>query len=247
MNVERRTMSNHKKRRRNKSKSKSQTYLVHFLAPRRRIFYKVVWKALASTHCKMEHPQRKIVGSVELGIVLWVMDIVKNRALVACPKSGWNRDVSGWLPDAPFAWLSIRAKDGTDILKNISESELYTSIRSSTLSRSSTKTTMYPRSHSSRSTRMQLPAIRNAARFRSHYPVRKRTIPLNFREKWLTTKLSHLTPSPIQVDRIISRDSTRGEHFTNSSQEHSQKVFIYLEFKESKEKPMPQNYVPLDF
>jgi len=246
LNVERRTMSNHKKRRRNKSKSKSQTYLVHFLAPRRRIFYKVVWKALASTHCKMEHPQRKIVGSVELGIVLWVMDIVKNRALVACPKSGWNRDVSGWLPDAPFAWLSIRAKDGTDILKNISEAELYTSIRSSTLSRSSTKTTMYSRSHSSRSTRMQLPAIRNAARFRSHYPVRKRTIPLDFRENKVTTKPSHLSPSPIQVDRVISRDSTSGKHFT-TSQEHSQRVFIDLEFKETKENPMPQNYLPLDF
>merc|ERR1719193_432212 len=146
MNVERRTMSNHKKRRRNKSKSKSQTYLVHFLAPRKRIFYKVVWKALASTHCRVEHPQRKIVGSVELGIVLWVMDIVKNRALVACPKSGWNPDVSGWLPNQPFAWLSLRAKDGTAILKNISESELYTSVGLSSVSRSSSKTTMWPQS-----------------------------------------------------------------------------------------------------
>jgi len=81
----------------------------------------------------MDHPKRRIVGSVELGTVLWVMDIVKNRALVACPKLGWNRDVSGWLPDEPFAWLSIRAKDGTDILKDISELELYTSIRSSKL------------------------------------------------------------------------------------------------------------------
>jgi len=247
LKVERRTMSNPKKRWRNKSKSRSQTYLVHFLVPRRRIFCKVVWKALASTHCKMDHPQRKIVGSVELGIVLWVVDIVKNRALVACPKTGWNPDVSGWLPDAPFAWLSMRAKDGTDILKNISESELYTSIRSSTLSRPSGKKKMYARSHSSISTRMQRPAIHNAARSRSHYSGRKLAIPLDFRENKLTTKLSHLTPSPIQVDRVMPCDSTSGEHLTTSSREHSQKVFIDLEFKETKENPTPENYIPLDF
>jgi len=247
-NVERRAISNHTKWGRNKSESKTLTYIVHFLAPRRQFFYKVVWKALASTHCKMDHVQRKIVGSVELGIVLWVMDIVNNRALVACPKSGWNRDVSGWLPNQPFAWLSIRANDGTDILKNISESELYTSVRLSSLSRSSSKTTTYPRSYCWRKAGMKLPVIYSTEHFQSahsHYPGRKSATHNKLRQNEQSTKLSHLTPS--HVGRIGSCRPITRDTFTTSSLKHSQKVFIDLKFKETKENSLPKNCIPLNF
>jgi len=247
-NVERRAISNHTKLGRNKSESKTLTYIVHFLAPRRQIFYKVVWKALASTHCKMDHVQRKIVGSVELGIVLRVMDIVKNRALVACPKSGWNPDVSGWLPNQPFAWLSLRARDGTDILKNISESELYTSVGLSSLSRSSSKTTMWPQSYCPRKARMKLPGIYSTEHSRSaqsHYPERKSATHNKLRQSKQTTKLSHLTPT--HAGSIGSCRPTTRDTFTTSSLKHSQEVFIDLKFKETNENSFTKNYIPLNF
>jgi len=92
---------------------------VQFLIPQKLFFCTVVWKAVASTHYLVDHPQRMTVGAVELGTVLRVMDTVENRALVKCPSSGWSRHYTGWLPKQQFAWLTVRAKDGTDILKPV--------------------------------------------------------------------------------------------------------------------------------
>jgi len=252
-NVIRRTLSNHKKRRRKKSQSKSCTYLVHFLVPRRQVVCKVIWRALASTHREINHPKRKIVGSVDLGIVLWVMDIIKNRALVACPKSGWNRDVSGWIPNQPFAWLSIRAKDGTDILENVSVSELCKTVKSSSLSHSNSRTTTYPLWHTSRSTRTELPVIQGMELSRSHISTGNPAIHVDFREKQQITHkafidlefeeiknnsmLQNLIPLDLKVETALSEE-VDSQVMSSSISGTNSKVSL------SRSKTLADSYVP---
>jgi len=235
------TLSNHKKRRRWKSKSKSSKTLVHFLLPKRPMFCKVICRALASTHYGINNPQRKIVGTVGLGTVLLVMDIVKNRALVACPKSGWRPDESRYLPEQQFAWLSVQAKDGTQMLENLSESRLYTSIRSSSSTRSSTRraTTCPPLGFSCINGR--LPMIAQTEPPKS---ARKRVIHTDF-QKMQNTSFSYMAPSTMRLDR-----SPSSKHSTVSSlrskPKHSPHVFIDMEFEETKNNSVPQ-IIPLNF
>lgn len=236
------TLSNHKKRRRWKSKIKSCKTRVHFLLPKRLIFCKVIYRALASTHRKIDHPQRKIVGTVSIGTVLLVMDIAKSRALVACPKSGWNPDKSRWLPKQQFAWLSIQAKDGTKILENLCESLLYTSIRSSSSTLSSTRRATTCPSLGFPSIHGRLPTIPQTEPPRSG---KKRAIKPDFPRKQNTT-FSHLSPSPMRMDR-----SSTPKHSTVSSRmgksQYSPRGFIDMEFEETKKNTVPQNIIPLNF
>jgi len=240
--AKRATLSNYKKRRRWKSKSKSCKTLVHFLLPKRPSFCKVICRALASTHHGINHPQRKIVGTVALGTVLLVMDIEKNRALVACPKSGWNPDKSRWLPKQQFAWLSIQAKDGTQILENLCESRLYTSIRSSSSTRSSTKraTTCPPMGFSCMNGRLSVIPQTEPPR-----SARKRVIHPDFQKKQ-NTSFSYLSPSRMRLDRSpTSKHSTVSSY--KSKPKHSPRDFIDLEFEETKNNSVPQTLIPLNF
>jgi len=109
----------HKRRR--KRLSKTVKAWVHFLVPLKPIYYKALWRALASTHYKLDHPSRKIVGSVQLGTMLEVMDVIGNRAQVRCPISGWDHHDLGWLPEQAYAWVSIKSKDGRLILHPVEE------------------------------------------------------------------------------------------------------------------------------
>jgi len=238
--VKRGTISNHKKRR--KKKSQSILTRVHFLVPRRQAFYKVIWKGLASTHREIDHPERKVVGSVELGITVWVLHIIKNRALVACPHSGWNRDVQGWIPKQQFAWVSIRAKDGTYILESFSG--MSTSGRS-TISPSIRTAMSCPLPIVSRnSTRMNVPVVHSS---RSHISLPKPAIQLDFREKSTKENVSCVIPRYSFLSNRRKRnyyttpeDYSSVSSFTIKSQ-NTERTFIDLDFEEVKNNSKTDN------
>jgi len=232
----------------NKSSGKYRATLVHFLVPRRQVFYKVLWKALAATHCKIDHPERRVVGCVDFGIVLRIMDISSNRALVKCPKSGWTRHASGWLPNQEYAWISIRAKDGTSILEEVSNGRL----KDRSLSQCPSVRTTKSKASSTVTKKLRRESLSSTTSRSSQSLLRKPAVHLDFR--WDDPRWKHsqgTASSPILFDsRQRSRpiEHPRGSRasFHNFSQKSAHRTFIDLDFVETRALK-PKNFTPLNF
>jgi len=232
----------------NRSSGKSSSTVVHFLVPRMQVFYKVLWKALAATHCKIDHPERKVVGSVDFGIVLRIMDVCSNRALVKCPHSGWTRHASGWLPNQEYAWISIRAKDGTSILEEVSNVRP----KDRSLSQCSSMRTTKSKASSTVTKNLRRGSLSSTTSRPSRSSTRKQAIHLDFRCDDPRWEHSQGTASlPILFDRQQRNrpiKPSRGSRasFPNISQKNAHRTFIDLDFVETTAF-RPKNIIPLNF